>query len=468
MSVLRLLINFTAGNDNNRNFLVADSAFNTFWSQAQHDYSDSELAERIVILLSQFIYEYEEELKTRAVRYFASTGWKDVLAASLLDNLESEMELLAEFAKAEPLIFTDSDLQSILRHGIGSDHVSIALHIVDDVLARRSSGIEIVERLYDFLAKSEVVEDSRLALAAVGSAFPDPNKKWSSVSLHVRAVKSENVWARAAAAIALGNCVSSKEDRAKLLSLIDTDDLLVYLLKTRFLDLVQFQAFHFFNNCMDSEMAKTVCSHTDFLLHHSRIMADNAAYNPPIGAVYETFLCKLIRLACIEGKPNPSELVPVWKLLFNLPHPTFKKVEPVLLQAYAEQGIWDFESDFQKLLWKNVLEIAGSVDATLLSSKLVAIGKSIQYGHIYVWPCQWLSDFLTSVHDGLQAVSETSASHLAISNNAKFIAARCLSIMDETHDNGQGNNARLTQIGADLSGGEDLAALRQICRTLFR
>lgn len=465
MSVLRLLINYTAGNDSNRDFLVGNSAFATFWSQVQLDYSDSDLAARIVILLSQFIYEYEEELKFRAAKHFAATGWKDVLAASLLDSLESEMELLAELAKAEPLIFTDADLHGILQHGIGSEHVCIALHIVDDVLANRPSGTDIVERLYDFLAQTEVVEESRLALAAIGCAFPDPANKWSTVSLHARAVKSENAWAQAAAAIALGNCVSSKEDREKLLSLIAADNLVLHLLTTRFLDLVQFQAFHFFNNCMDPEMAKMVCSHTDFLLHHSRIMADNAAYNPPIGAVYETFLCKLVRLACVEEKQDPSELVPVWKLLFNLPHPAFKKVEPVLLQAYAEQGIWNFESDFQKLLWKNVLEIGGSVDASLLAAKLVAVGKSIQFGHIYVWPCAWLSSFLSSVNEGLEAASEISSSHLAISNNAQYIAARCLSIMDDSHDNGPGNP---TQIGLDFSGAEDLAALRKICRTLFR
>lgn len=476
MEVLRVLINYTADNDENRFFLLSDdTAVSTFWALVLEmtlvSERISDLASRLTILISQFVRAGEES-KSKFIQgidekgiiewiwtFYATSVSKDI------DSIEVPIEVLSDYASEFPqsiskqqIILVLQGLRNLLDLDYDED-LEDALYchttFLYNITKVEDTTLEIpTDEIIDCIPKipsdyKNCINSKRNLFAACGGVFSfisydNFNNIGSSVST---ILKSTDGYAVAASAISLGNCVHDIDSKIRLIAEVDAvssiETVATTLLHCNFGDVVQLQAFHFFNNCMTEQLAKSILipDNEAVLFRNTKIIVDNYQYYKEVGAIYLKFLSKLVK----NGMSNGVEIASFnssWSYLNNLEE--YCEVQMLILQSLCTSQVNNDEiRDTMRHSIKVLLDLKQTgVDANELLTKLKTIAILLENASTKLallfpdsdYQTQFLdpiTQFFTQVSRILLESASTSdpraqLAQAAVANNSKFVAAMVL------------------------------------------
>lgn len=466
--VLRVLINFTAYNDDNREWLTGrGEAITNLW-HCVNDYllqAGLELSERSMILLTQFVRSTEDDKMTvflsglheRGIDLNVFEYYKSALVEEDTDAMLMAVEFQSEMTRLVLGSLTGSKALVLIRgfevavKADDEDRDDILLYhalILYNVTAQENenlglSGSDFLAPVYSITKTvpsdlKSVAHIKRKLFSACGNFSSQTGyDNFEDARLNINTLLKENDgYVKAAAAIALGNCVSSKETQQRLLSLIEEvgplNEVVAAVLAGPFGDIVQIQAFHFLNNIMTREVADAVLEHYPHVLRSTKAVVDNFKYYGEVGQLYLKFLRKLISNSDRDLR-NYEEM---WLYLENIEGGGAADVQLLLLQKISSvQNA--FLEPLQSLLLKMLLSTDGAIDASLLLQKLNTLAVFTQNsgeGNLASIVPE-LRDFLSQLHQNLESHSETAinapSAYAALKNNSKFVAATLLSVIDK-------------------------------------
>lgn len=472
--VLRVLVNFTADNDNNREYLTScDVKIAEFWTSALDLLDNDDFGHLVVVLLTQFIHNVENDKKSAMNKKLIEYGAAEAVESHIkslqqqadVDNLALPFELLAEYSSQQPSRFTIQDVSWIIKlcRAIPS---SCDQDDLDEILLYSSQTVfnitnvedlsvpqtSVIAQAYEALANvpselTNVAHIKRSLFSMCGNISSYPTyENIADIETNVGAIESDNadLYVMAAAAIAIGNCVSSSESQAAVLKKVNEISsvklLFDHVLAAKFGDVVQLQALHLFNNLMTPDTAGFILdpANQQHLLRITKVVVDNSKYYQEIGAIYFKFMRKLLALGFTGGR-NPLELHPVWEYLGNAePNSGRGDVDLLILQAIAasssaKQELSGFVGLFERLLTET-LAISGTIDSQVLLAKLKTLAMVFQHFecrelHTILGQSHFHSMFASPLHNFLSEVSQSgaftnqTAQTAAIVNNSKFVAA---------------------------------------------
>ncbi|QFZ29263.1 hypothetical protein EJF18_50494 [Clavispora lusitaniae] len=456
LEALRVLVNFTADNDDNRVYMVSnDVSAAEFWTwlfSQLHRPKDQDVCLRAILLLSQFVHNIQEPAKTTVVSALAEKGAGDAIACYLreleqsgrLDDLVQPMELLSEISAVSTI--SSDNLQWITdaaarAQELDSEERSELLDFASQAIFNATNvdtrlGGPSTSQLYELLTQvsGESTHVKRRLFSACGNMSSYANHdNWAEVELNVHVLVDDKAdpYVAAAAAIALGNCVDSKEKQQMLwrkLEQMENPDVIVDSLAQRsFGDLVQYQAFHFFSNAMTPSVASRLAEqNAGALMRATKVVVDNCNYYKEIAAVYFKFMRRFI--AALD-KTQLEPLLDLWALVEACDDASCAETQLLLLQALCHIP----PTPLHAKLVAHAFPLEGNVDARLVLEKIKTLacvlhsydmsqlsGCFSDFEHDFVAP---LSGFLGQVQPSARA--EHSAAR-ALANNTKFLAASAL------------------------------------------
>lgn len=475
---LRVLVNFTADSDKNRNFLISDEN-TSFWTWAETAFSGSfAVAQRIVLLLSQFIHNVKEEDTPRFTLFLArflhqlaafvalqedvsdSAAAVEILAEFPEETLlELSTEEAARFWKKGELAFQEDPDEELLLH--------FALIFFKMSLSDKLSAVfdpHSVLSLFDKVPESEdAVRTKRYLFAGCGNIFSlSTYNNWAHMekSIDWSLNKEADPYAAAAVAIDIGNCVRSAEDQDKVITAISEEygleKFINVLLRRPFGDLVQYQFVHCLTNILQPKSCDILLNgeNEPELRRILKVVLDNAQFYPEIARLAVKFFVKLVRIGFVEGSRDVFEYRQL-ALPFLASGADSDEVALVLLQVKQAEELLQNEEFGSKLL-EALFRVRQHVNAVVLLEQLktqgvffhtyaAKLGQSWEKERINSEIAGPFTKFLRSVAG---AVSEGVGAFEVVENNTRFVAASALTFF------------------RDL--GEDFGDATEVCEEILR
>lgn len=470
MEILRILINYTADNNDNRLFMLSgEQCVQNFWNSVTASGNvGSEVAIRLMILIVQFVRADEdtkkiliEELKEKEV-----IDWVWEYYRARVDThselIDGPIEVLAEFSQVFPGSIAIEQFDLVLT-GLGNlltakcdddveDVVQAHTQLLVNVTAVEDSSLpfpetrimECLELVDDDLKASRSIRRDLFAVLGGIHSFPSYSN-YDNIEDSISIIsKGANGYAVAAAAISLGNCVHDATTKKSIIerveSISSTEEIGRNILQFPFNDVVQLQSFHFFNNFMTEDLAKGIINSKNLaaLLKTTIVIVDNYQYYKEIGQIYLKFLAKLINLGFVTDRESDITIFnSTWDYLNNLED--YCEAKMLLLQATCirKESLTNFQSYARPLL-DTLLDLGSSaVTAQELLMKLKTLAVVFQTVEINVMESIYSNDSLKKDFSSkltifysqlLQAISEEPSNpnepvYKAITNNSKFLAA---------------------------------------------
>ncbi|RKP32890.1 hypothetical protein METBISCDRAFT_21153 [Metschnikowia bicuspidata] len=481
IEVLRVLVNYTANNDANRLYMLSDQKeVCLFWEYSTRmsvKGAISEMANKLMVLITQFVRAEDTKrdifLKDLNRKGIIDWVWRyyETCTRVELDCIDDAIEVLAAFAKKFPESTSQEHVQNViigleaalnLAHDESTEdillsHTLFLIHVtsVDDstLTVPTDRLLSCIEKISSEL--SNCTELRRNLFTSCGSVFSFPSyNNFSNIDSSVSFIlNAENPYAVTAACISLGNCVADKESQARVISKIENTVPLVevaqLILHCPFADVIQLQAFHFFNNCMNEELARDVLQEKNVsaVFRNTKIMVDNYNYYKNIGAIYFKFLSKLVTLAYLLNSDCDITLFDsTWGYLNNLED--YCEAQMLLLQAICiRKGMAVEISSKTKPLIERLLLIKGdTLDATELLTRIKTLAIIFQTFDKYALEAifsetelkenfmkdllRFFSSVLLILCDAVVPSRAEHAARAAIANNAKFVAAAAMKFFD--------------------------------------
>lgn len=447
LEVLRVLVNFCADNDTNRAHMVSnDIGVAEFWTWLfgqLHSASEPDVCARGIVLLGQFIHNMEEEAMAKAIGALLDKGAAEAALEYLHKTKDGEvMEFIAEFSAVRPEAVKTDQLDWIVSAAAkicldqvddGSDelhHASQAIFNATNV-DNRDVG-ELIPSLYTLIQNTpqeseNSVHIKRRLFSACGNISSYPSyDNWKDVFFNEELVKSTelDLYVVAAAAISLGNCVSSQETQKRLLSTIAVEQVVAAVLAAPFGDVVQYQAYHLFNNILTSETAAIVLNHPEPLFRATKVMVDNCTYYREIAAVYFKFLRKLI----VAGEPHRVLLLKqVWDTVRECDDYGCNEAKLLLLQVVCAHPTEPVDVQLVRQLMRHSVAVQGKVEGTYVLQQIKTAAMVLHnynadaLGRFYAD----LDEFVLPLAQFLLQLQQA-ATGGAVENNTKFLAASAL------------------------------------------
>lgn len=413
MEVLRVLINFTADNLENRQYMVSNEPeVSEFWTTilglAACDNAISQVASRLMILNTQFVRTNEDEklnfleqLMNHKVIQWVWDYYK-ICVEKDLESIDYASEVLTDFANkfpntvnADQISLVIQGLDKLLEQQIEEDledtimaHILLLVHVtdVDD------STLPIpINHLLKCIKKipSDYEGSTRMKrnlFAVCGNVFSYPSfNNFEFIEESISTITSSLCgYSVAAAAISISNCVTDKAKRSQVVEKIESISSITIvgqaILNFPFTDVVQLQAFHFFNNCMTKVLADSLLekSNQAALYKSTKIVVDNYKYYPQIGLIYLRFLGRLVTLGYLTSPKNdPVRSKEVWNYLDNLED--YCEVRMLLLQGLCTKIDNPEAVEIARPIVDQLLEIKTSgIDSRELLTKLTTLAIFVQ------------------------------------------------------------------------------------------
>lgn len=461
LEALRVLVNFTADNDENRKYMTSRDAA-AFWENYLgylHTGPNQDILHRLVVLLSQFIHNVEDQQMAEYVNYLTTKGASEALLAFIetidVDELSLSFELLAELCtrniSAEKLVGIAEMCTDALT--LDDEEGDEILHFASQVIFNATNvedyhgGREVIGKIYTLLpnipgAYKNVARTKRTLFSSCGNISSSPSyNNWKDVEKSVGVIMQNNdAYVTAAAAISLGNCVNSKAAQEELLAQISVFapvlDVVQQIMQCPFGDVVLYQALHFFNNTMTLAIAAQILNDEPHLRRITKVVVDNGKYYKEVGAIFFKFLRKLMSLGLVANQVRPmEELHEVWTILEG--SDSSVEIHLLLLQAVIAHNT-ELPSGSKALL-ATLLSSTESVDVQVLFEKFKTMamlfqkfdGLSLEKLYTRDFETEFtapLARFLSQLREALQN-AEQNAQSAAVANNAKYMAAAVINAM---------------------------------------
>lgn len=413
--VIRVLVNFTADNDENRHQLVqTDQNLHRFWELALDFLQNDTLGALVVVLLTQFVLNIDDAHKSEFLEVFVRNETVDALVGycegcgskRAWNELELALELLVEYSAHDPLKFTTRHITIVLEtsrkvletHEEFSD--AILLHSsqiigsitnVSELTGTDNSKHSLVSEIYKLMSEipqslENIAHVKRDLFASCGNISSLPSyDNFADIQVNLQVILDMNsdLYVAAAAAILIGNCVSSRETQTQVLQQICSFCLLQTLvesiLRRKFGDVVQYQFLHLFNNLMTEEVSRLVLDNYTDVLRMTKVVVDNCKYYKEIGGIYVKFLKKLLNFS----EENPFKFTELWEYIGNSePESGLGEVDLFLLQKIsahpkANQELSAHSNLVQRII-KESLRISQTIDGVSLLEKLKTLAILLQ------------------------------------------------------------------------------------------
>lgn len=451
LEVLRVLVNFCADNDDNRVLLVSnDLSVAEFWTWVfteLHEATNGDVCTRAIVLLGQFIHNIDEAVMSSAIAALIDKGAPQALLEYLRETHDGEvMELVAEFSRAKPTAIQTSQLEWIVATAmqieLDDDEIDEILNYASQAVFNATnvddrSGVQLIPSIYRLIQMvpkdtANVVHIKRRLFSACGNVSSYPSyDNWSDIERNEALIGAENtdLYVVAAAAISLGNCVDSRESQERLLRTLDSVERVVAaVLEAPLGDVVQYQAFHLFNNIMTPAIASNVLSHPALLFRATKVVVDNITYYREIGAVYFKFLRKLIAMG---DATTVLQLTLVWHAVTECDDASCSEVKLLLLQVACAHKDVAVDRELVRHLISHSLATQGSVDAAYVLQQIKTVAMVLHHYNEedlrQFYRDQVESGFVLPFAAFLgqlqHAVRATDAGAAPVANNTKFLAA---------------------------------------------
>lgn len=479
--VIRVLVNYTADNDENRVYLTSqDPRVHDFWAEAMSQLNDTTLGLHTVLLFTQFIHNVDDDKKKIMLTSLLDLG----VAERLLDycstceennnrdNLSMPLELLAEFTALNPKKFGLKDLLWVIHISSGiinecdsedynemllySSQIALNVTNVDQLDGLPSSETSPILEIYDLMNKipsdlENIAHIKRNFFSTCGniSSYIDYDNMLDLVLNSENLIKTNNdLYVAAALAILIGNCVSSRETQLEVIDqlrqLTGFEAIVEAVLHLQFGDVVQYQALHFFNNLFTNETADIILKEENIshLVRISKVVVDNCKYYKEIGGIYFKFMRKLVTTGFV-GDRNVFLYGDVWNQLASAESDSGKsEVEMLLLQAISTSPVsktqWIANSALVQNLLAETLSVEGTIDGTLILAKIKTLAVLLQnYSctdmEASLGPETFVKTFAEPFYKLMEQLSQTLAESTtnhnaagqkaAVANNTKYVAA---------------------------------------------
>lgn len=535
LEALRVIVNFLANSDDNRKFLLSTDLgyMAEFWSLINKlfnpDFLSSNMAiihERIILMLSQFIHNTDllKEFTTflneididKSLISFMEFRISSAVSNEIdFTDLVIPSELFSEITNEMPSkihsgIPVTKDYIEYLRTLIAAFNFALTLEIDEDDAEEIETTNEVFSYLSNAIYNITSCEDipnissteihsnilkliptvptniqnytlnKRRLFSASGNIASMTNYDNSlDIVMSVEYFRDHETdpYILSACAINLGNYINSVERAESLQRMIENEmplkDFVKSFLLIKFNDVIQYQAFHLFNNLMSCDIALYLLDNIESLISTTKVVIDNSQYYKEVYDIYTKFIKKLIRFAFIENKDsdlNMFQFSELWDYFNPLVHPgaASEEVFLILTQAFIatkllETAIVDHKNmPFVSALIENLVSenaFTSQVSSTFVVEKLKTLGiffKTItshdisgevitnviynsspdQYHLRFVTPYY---KFLQKLQDLLEQEQNTNnannAHHLnIIQNNSKFVCATTLAYFNLPHE----------------------------------
>ncbi|KAJ8140122.1 hypothetical protein OY671_006685 [Metschnikowia pulcherrima] len=409
---LRVLINYSADNSENRRFLLSNEpVLDKFWTQfvatdpveINHDEGEEGEEEqgRMLSFVKQFIFSAEDEEKKE---FLAKLYEKNVVSWVFevystfqethdgRNEIGEPLEFLVEYSRYLPEKVTRSEFYNItggFMNSVDPDsgekdtdsflaHAEFLFNCTNVPDSNQNFPVETMTELFIEVSQDDnhAVDILRKLFATCGNIYSFPSyDNWQDMPRKVGDVAGPWSFLIATGAISLGNCVSSKQTQVKLISQINQirpiDEVARNLFCHKFEDVVYYQAYHFFNNVMTRDIAVKLFSRenaSDFF-HNTKVIVDNFAYYKEVGFLYMKFLRKLVTMAVLEGGADAMVFHAAWSYLLNIDESA--EVLSLLLQAFAKTH--DISNSLQEPILHKMLSLGETVDINTLLQKITAV-----------------------------------------------------------------------------------------------
>lgn len=484
--VIRVLVNYTADNDDNRAFLTSqEQCVLEFWPSAFSSLDDNALGLHTVLLLTQFIHNIGDDKKRSMIRVLQEHNVVQKLLDycrkcqqnGTLDNLSMVLELLSEYSAADPTTFAVDDLMWLIESSskvldycdnedcdemlLYASQTALNITNVDelDELTSKQGSISLIQSVYGLmnnvpsdLENVALIKRNLFSVCGNVSSYPQYD---NLLDLGMNGAQimneSSDLYVAAALAILIGNCVSSKDTQtlviAQLNEISSFDRIIEAVLYRQFGDVVQYQALHFFNNLLTKETADIILRELNLsdLARITKVMIDNCKYYKEIGSIFFKFMRKLV-VTGFTGDLDVFDYNVIWSYLDTAEsEPAKSEVEMLLLQAIsttpASKYKWEENYELVHRLLAETLSVGGTVDGTLMLTKLKTLAVLLQgsscaeieaslgptrFAEIFANPFLELMVQLsqsTPTHDSSNQPGLAANQQAAVANNTKYVAA---------------------------------------------
>lgn len=428
LEVLRVLVNFTADNDENRRILAGEEGFWDWVAGALE--KPGSVSERTLILMTQFIHNVNE---ADAPAFTALLG----------DFRESLVELVGQEV-SEQAVEILSELSEKVLWETSQEEATQLVNQMKDEFEEFDEELQLYFSLLFFkLTKSDTLQFDphatlglfdkvaqgddtsrikRYLFAGHGNIFSQPSyDNWANVEKSIDfSVGEADPYAASAVAIDIGNCVKSENDQNRLIALIDEkvglQTFIMALLGRPFSDVVQYQCIHCFTNILQPHTAALILQNWHHLGRMVKAVLDNAQFYPEIAALMSKFSKKLAK--SVETGPEHKEL---WRLFAE------GAAEEVLLSLLQNEKALSLVDDeiLQPAFLKALFRVPQQVDVMVLLDQLRAQAVFL-HGTA---PEQFSSALTESYTEFFTSLSAALLDHKdgpgwnVVANNAKFVAA---------------------------------------------
>lgn len=424
---------------------------------------DPVVSQRVVILMSQFIHNVSEEDSTKLTAFLGQFTKQLVnfLAQNEVEEVAGVVEILAELHERALGGISMEEASGLKKSIVGTFNTGDEeLMLYSAQLFHKLTAIDQFASLFQdphctlhLLQKVPEGEESlrtkRTLFAAHGNIFSLPGyDNWNNVEKSIRlCVDSQaDLYAVAAAAIDVGNCVRSEKDQQKITKLIEdtvTLETFIGLLVQRpFGDVVQLQCVHCFTNLMLQRTSSLLAANSTALARLNKIVLDNGQFYPEIANLLFKFMKKLIRVAFVEAGGDLLGCKQVWELYAETNAEGHQEVVFALLQAPEAKHLLIEEDVGCELLAAlfsvNQLQVQAHVlleqlkaQAVFFASAAAFVAASIDRPQVDSAIVEPFAKFMESVSGAIGQQEPPESGGNIVANNSKFVAASALNFFEE-------------------------------------
>lgn len=386
LGYLRVLINATAGSDDNRSKLVENSESVTkFWVNIRDTLvldelkqTDNDIKERLVLLISQFCYETTK--KEAYLTYLRSFD----LHTCLLDyakHKETHFDQMSVLDFCEEIAIAIDVTNSLLKYSKVSvtkyewgnlsnnlDILSFICFNISEDDSKREEANEVIMNLTSILfslTSLECTYDENLvplhqyimkvlpSIPKQIAGFMVSKRNLFASSGNISSMKgygtskdmemmlsnlekpNVDLYALAAIYIALGNSIDNQEKQKILQRRMNdrftTEHVTQTLLNSNFNDIILYQSYHFFSNLMSADVARIILNNYSQLILASETIITHEKYYKDVTLIFFKFIKKLIENAFIKND-HPANVFGYLKLWNSIGGSSFKAdVESIFL-----------------------------------------------------------------------------------------------------------------------------------------
>ncbi|KAK6867119.1 hypothetical protein K6H11_005276 [Candida tropicalis] len=436
LETLRVLINISANNDQNRNYLTDDSDHHVIglWSVIKNHLDImNDVTKFVFIFLNQFIYNTQN--KEKYIRFLYGQNIQVKLYPIITDETWNEIgefiyELLSltndKSIKDEEFIKSCIDIDiSIDNEDEDEDEESESIWV--DLLTLNKPSNILYQRVLEIIPKkqSSLIKRKLFSLAC-DLAVDDESLKVALDNIN----KTTDPYVFSTYCITIGNSIHDKASFEETRGLVELNLGIVklqelYFIKNKITDVVQIQSIHMWNNLLDEKSTKEILTeYMNQLIAISKIIIDNGNYYKEILILYYKFIKKLIRLS----ETPPADLIQF--ILDNDQGQSVLEIKYLLLQSYPEAYLELIGEIVQNVNTTNVLEqlkTLGIINKSLESGRL-----KLEDSHDkYVKPLGQVLSQLSNELDN-QKGNNTSWEFRAFENNLKYVAGTTINLLKET------------------------------------